>query len=598
MAPKKGKKKNKVVMALADFNPEASVGTPQELKDLPSAPKQAEEWEAVGGRPEYNSRGFKERTVTHDYDDNALLESDEAFLQRDWTRGANFVAEDDSGGGAGAGGVERSWDGMRRSGPLDDPDGDGAERDFGMARGGMGPVDSSFDAAGPERDFGAARGGAGPIDASFDAAGGADRDFGAARGGAGPIDASFDAAGGADRDFGAARGGAGPVDASFDAAGGADRDFGAARGSAAFDAEFESRGGNVDFGGARSGSAAFDAEFAGAGKEVDFAKRTGPVDAEFADAKNVDFGAARGNAAFDAEFQGAGKEINFAAKRAGPVDAEFASQQKDVDFRSARGGGGAFEADFGSGNAGSERDMNNMRAGSKVSEMARQTSGGDFDFGGARKSVMSDARAGSSDVPPAANRDWSARKGPLDAHPARQPQGARDFGAARRNGSDTLNSVEPVSDTTAKVNGARESINPSPSDSAAPPPKERDWGRARRTQPLPTQGRDMSKRDQRDVTGLTAGMTRAQVSGDSQSMPASRNLSKPESREDDSSDWTTVRSAPRPSHGRGSAPFRGRGGSGNRPAHLVSSEVSGAGREDPVRVASSTAPVSSSAARE
>lgn len=546
-------------MTLADFNPEASVGIPQELKDLPSAPKQAEEWEAVGGRPEYNSKGFKERTVTHDYDDNALLESDEAFLQRDWTRGANFNPDNESGGGAGAGGVDRSWDGMRRSGPLDGPDGDGAERDFGAARGGMGPVDSSFDDAGPERDFGAARGGAGP------------------------------------------------VDASFDAGGAPDRDFGAARGSAAFDAEFENKNGIVDFGDARGGGAAFDAEFEGSQKEVDFAKRSGPTEAEFSGAKNVDFSAARGSAAFDAEFAGDAKEFDFASKRSGPVEAEFANQQKDVDFGSARGGSGAFEAEFAGNNGGGDRDLNNMRGGAKALEMARTNGGNDLDFGGARKGVLSSGRMGNSESSTANNNmDWGARKGPLDALPPRRPDAARDFGSTRQGVSDApTSSPEPSAKSSANSNGHMESSRSSgasgASDSVSAPAKDRDWGRARRTQPLPSQGREAA-REQGDKDGvgsrITRGLERVRVADESRSSAPPGSGLKSQSLSGGDEDWTTVRAATRPSRGSGGPPFRARGAANSRSARLVSAGEPGPLPEASAPSSTSTAPVSFSAVPE
>lgn len=547
MGPKKGKKKNKVVMTLADFNPEASVGTPQELKDLPSAPKQAEEWEAVGGRPEYNSKGFKERTVTHDYDDNALLESDEAFMQRDWTRGANFNPDDESGGGAGAGGVERSWDGMRRSGPLDGPDGDGAERDFGAARGGMGPVDSSFDAGGPERDFGAARRGAGAVDASFDAGGGPDRDFGAARG-SGAFDAEFDNKGG-------------------------DIDFGAARGSAAFDAEFDSKGGDVDFGGARRGSAAFDAEFEGSGRDVDFAKRTGPTEAEFSESKHVDFGTARGSAAFDAEFSGTAKEIDFSSKRSGPVEAEFSNRQKHVDFGSVRGGSGAFDAEFAGRNiGGGERDMNNMRGGSKASEMARPNGSNDLNFGDVRKGTVSTGRVISSEGGAGVSNGmtWGARKGPIDASSSGRRDGARDFGSTRQPVSgNPSGSSDASAKSISNVKVFTESGRASGSSDSALPVKERDWGQARRTQRLPGEGRDGTSGSvdkERAGYSVTRGLERTRISDESRSTSPPNSGTKGDGSDEE---WTTVRSSLRSSRGGGGAPPRSRGSANSRSARLV-----------------------------
>jgi hypothetical protein len=335
----------------------------------------------------------------------------------------------------------------------------------------------------------------------------------------------------------------------------------------------------VDFGGVRKGGVAFDAEFSGQGKEVDFAKRTGPVEAEFQGGKDVDFGAARGSAAFDAEFAGGSKEVDFAAKRVGPVEAEFVNEGKNVDFGAARGGGGAFEADFVKKNDGDERDMNNMRSGAKVSEMVRPGGGADLDFGGARKGMMmNDARSGGEEVPPATNMDWGARKGPLDAAPVRRPQAARDFGAARQTGGGGMsNSTDGPADSAPMGPGARPNGmggERSPEANGGPPdaPAGRDWGRARRTQPLPTRGRDgHGRKDSGEVRGVTNQMERVRLNGDARSTPAQNGNA---ARNDSSDgDWTTVRAAPRPSRGRGGPAVHGRGG-GGWPARMVPASAS------------------------
>lgn len=521
MPPKKGKKKSKVTLSLADFNPDAAVGTPVELASLPSAPKQADEWEAVGGRPEYNSRGFKERTVTHDYDDNALVEADEAFAQRDWVRGANMRPDGDGGdAAAGAGGVDRSWDTMRRAGPLDG-DEDGEERDFGMMR--RGPVDSQFgDGGGAERDFGAARGGAGPIEAQFGSGGAVERDFTAARGGSGPVDAEFNGNGG-ERDFGAARGGPGPVEA----------------------------------------------EFRGEGKAVDFARRTGPVDADFSDgAKDIDF--AKRSGPIEAEFgSGSTKEIDFGGVRAGAAfEADFAKEESDVDFSGVRKGN-IVEAG-GAGRGGRDVDFS-VRSGPVESTAAGgstkyRAGDGGRNFGAVRScdDAREEAVGGSRDP------DWSARKGPIEAIAPRSKvvreqcvvDGVVGLTRARQEPVETRTDVQGSSSGVAQEGHAAVSGK----GIFSKPGVERDWGRARDTKPLPPRGRGGAKVGVRAGRGgsgayVENGIPRTSLGEDTPQKGRHVDSGSVNDSARGDGDWTTVQAPPR---ARGRGDFRNsRTGSGH-----------------------------------
>lgn len=138
MGKKHGKSKKKTqTISLAEFNQDAGLGgVDPSLSALPTAPKAAEEWDAVGGRPEYNSRGYKERSSNRPRDYNR----DADFQDRDWTR-KGPLEEKERGNSFGLGGAERDWGEMRR-GPLEAPE--TTERNWdGMRRGQT--VDSVFD---------------------------------------------------------------------------------------------------------------------------------------------------------------------------------------------------------------------------------------------------------------------------------------------------------------------------------------------------------------------------------------------------------------------------------------------------------------------
>lgn len=315
---------------LFEFNSEVTVGANRDVAALPSAPKAAEDWEAEGGRPEYNSRGYKERRVDAYGDaDRRGFGADDDFESRDWTRRGPVDGGDDDANGFGRGG-ERDWGG-RRSGPLDD--GGGTEADFGMVRRGPLDADDGPGARG-DVDFGNAR--RGPIEAEFGAPGGREVDFATRKG---PIEADFgnsSAQGGVD--FGVRKG---PIDAV----------------------------GTVDFA-VRKGPV--DAEFTSntTGRQVDFATRKGPIEAELGNNANGnierDFGGARKGPlepmARDVDF-GTMRNGNRNGNRNGAVEAanmRSNHSERKVDFGARRKG--PLDADNNNNN--SERDFGNMRRGS------------------------------------------------------------------------------------------------------------------------------------------------------------------------------------------------------------------------------------------
>lgn len=154
----KGKKKG-IVISLAEFNQDAGLGgVDPSLAALPSAPKALEEWEAEGGRPEYNSRGYKQKGPARErtFDNNGDVED------HDWVRRGPIDEQKKEGSfGAGMAGGDRDWGGVRR-GPIESQNEDAKERNWNDMR--RGPVDSSFEGRqqGEERDWGKRRG---PIEA-------------------------------------------------------------------------------------------------------------------------------------------------------------------------------------------------------------------------------------------------------------------------------------------------------------------------------------------------------------------------------------------------------------------------------------------------
>ncbi|KAI0564869.1 hypothetical protein FGB62_22g717 [Gracilaria domingensis] len=274
---KPGQSKKKVVLSLAEFTQDVpTAGVDPDLASLPTAPKAPEEWEALGGRPEYNSRGYKERIHRdRNYD------ADADFDERDWTRRGPL--DEPSGSSFGAG-PERDWGDIRR-GPLDSEDAAAPERNWeGMRRG---PVESSFGSGHVERDWGARKG---PIEAEASAPRAiSDDQWGSAR--QGPIEAEFPQQK-AEPDWNLRR----PVDAGGVPSAGA--------ASSTAEADWSARKGPIE------------AEFAAETQERDWTARKGPVEAETAKHQ---------------------PEGDWADVRRRPVQSTFSHQQPEVDWSSRKG---------------------------------------------------------------------------------------------------------------------------------------------------------------------------------------------------------------------------------------------------------------------
>lgn len=238
----KKSKSKRVVLSLAEFNEDA--GGNSELTTLPSAPKALEEWEAEGGRPEYNSRGYKERGPP--LRERRFREGDGDFEDRDWTRRGPLDSNESS---FGAPVGERDWGEMRRDAA------DGAT------------------AGGPARDWTDMR--RGPVDSSFNSRGGGDRDWAARKGpveaevriGSRMIDSSS---------WASARGN--EVEASFDGVQ-TERNWSVRKGPIEADVSGDAPNPmGTDWGSARRGPV--DSEFVAATQERDWADRKGPIEAD------------------------------------------------------------------------------------------------------------------------------------------------------------------------------------------------------------------------------------------------------------------------------------------------------------------------------
>lgn len=434
----KKKKATKVVLSLAEFNEDAGIGgIDPDLAALPSAPKAAEDWAAEGGRPEYNSRGYKERKSYADRD----YDGDADFEDRDWVRKGPLDAQD--GSTFGMGGADRDWGDMRR-GPVDGPSGgsgEGAERDWnGMRRG---PVESSF--AGP---------GAGP---------GVDRDWGARKG---PIEAELGTARVINDDnWGSARGNA--VEAEF-REGAKDRDWGKRKGPVEAEAAAEPT------------------------READWtAPRKGPVESEFAtpEAAERDWGQRKGPV--EAALAKPVEDADWTARK-GPVDAEIPEKKPDVDERdwSARRGPVEKEVETAQ-KAVRDIDFGDVRRGAKLQELEKKLE--------KKGSVVAKEEQDKPEKEERWRRDTSGvvgRRGPVEAR--RGPAEARE--------------------------------RPASTGHDGAPKVERDWGAARRTQPMramPRQNRSSTGR----VSDVSETSDTTQV--DAQEATAGKEVE----------DWTTVRSA-------------------------------------------------------
>jgi hypothetical protein len=424
----KNKKKTKVVLSLAEFNQDANAGVEPELAALPSAPKGAEEWDEAGGRPVYNSRGFRERTTTAFERDDGMVD-DEEFLQRDWTRSGPL--DDPSAAPGGGEGGERNWDGMRR-GPLDQAGGDGAEegadRDWtGMRRGPLDAADGAggdgverswdgirrqaVDAAGgpgaeKEVDFSAVR--RGPVESEF-AQDGPDMDFSTRRG---PIEAEFEG-GAREVDFSLRRG---PVEADIGGGTGSpEKDFSAARRANNMVEVLEiSPGTERDFGNARKGAAVVEAEHP--------ADRLQPAERDFSDVR-------RGQAqpATAPEHHGPADTVDWNVRK-GPLEAAAPSSDRD---------------------GGRVRDFKNMR------QVTRPDSA---------EEIEKPATELINDVNSVQVTGDSTFNGKAPSEPRR-----REMTRTGSRGELTVKATTAIQDESTG--------------------KEIDWGRARRAQPLPTSDR-------------------------------------------------------------------------------------------------------------
>lgn len=315
---KKGKKR--VVLSLAEFNEDAGLGGANpELASLPSAPKAPEEWEAEGGRPEYNSRGYKERNQTGR--DRRPRDGDDDD-DHDWSRRGPLDASDSS-FGAPAG--ERDWGGMRGEGVSTDAQ---PERDWGGMR--RGPVDAAFEGRGS--------GGAG----------GEERNWNMRKG---PVEAEV---------AGTERGAV------------TDEAWGSAR-RQAVEPVFNngSRGDDVaDWGAERK--VAVEADFGDDGGQQprDWGVRKGPIEAA-APSKDQDWSGARGRAPVEAEgTRQTTEEGDWTEMRRAPVEAETSPAvaeggRGDVDWSARRG---PLE---GKGTARPTRDVDfaGMRKGAKLRDL-------------------------------------------------------------------------------------------------------------------------------------------------------------------------------------------------------------------------------------
>lgn len=421
MGKKHGKGKKKTILSLAEFNQDTGlVGVDPELSALPSAPKAAEEWDAEGGRPEYNSRGYKERTSHKE----RRYDNDVDFQDHDWAR-KGPLDEQERGNGFGMGGPDRDWGDMRR-GPLDAPQ--PAERDWNDMR--RGPVDSVFDAA-VERDWAVRKG---PIDAE-------------------PL--------GATRAI-------------------SDKNWSSAR------------------------KMTVEAEFPSQQPERDWAVRRGPVEA-----------------------QTVVGEVDWTARKE-PIETEFSQEQV-------------------------ERDWTQRKAPIETEVPAKQV---EIDWEGVRRGPLE-----SKDVeePTSVDRDWSVKRAPVDADVEAVQKGVReiDFGEMRR-GSRLQEVGKSGREIAVEAHGEGDAVRKQPlgrdswrregggvsarrdrpfrerpastgHDSAAVAP-ERDWGAARRTQPLKEREPRPSRLNGGRVSDVSESSDVTQMDGDANG------------NNDDDDDWTTVRS--------------------------------------------------------
>lgn len=373
----KGKKKT-IVVSLAEFNEDAGLGgVDPSLADLPSAPKALEEWEAQGGRPEYNSRGYKQKGPARE----RTYDNDGDGEDHDWVRrGPIDDQKKGNGFGAGMSGGDRDWGGARR-GPIDEETGERKERDWKDMR--RGPVESAFEGRqqGGEPDWGKRRG---PIEAEPAKERRVIRDdsWGSAR--KQTVEAEFKSESDeGDKDWTNRKGPIEPI-------------------APRAEVDWTSRKGPLE------------SKFAQERKEPDWSSRKGPVEANLVDPKRheSDWSFRRGPI-LETESQNKHRpraaEPDWSARR-GPVDVESSANQKPVR-----------DVDFG-----------HMRRGAKLQEMEQSSSSAHFS-----------RRAGSE------KDSW--RRYPVRERPASTGQEgdrpSRDWGAARRS--------QPLVERPTRMNNGR-----------------------------------------------------------------------------------------------------------------------------------------------
>lgn len=171
---KKGKKK--IVLSLAEFNDEGRAVVQTDIQ-LPTAPRGQEEWDASGGRPEYNSRGYKARPQKEQTYDEDLPE-------HDWSRRGPMEGRGGE-GQPGAGLGERNW-GTSRHGPTEAEDGAQPERNWDSGR--RGPMEVAAEGSAAQRNWGARRG---PTEADGGPREIGDDQWGSARHSAGGVEADI-----------------------------------------------------------------------------------------------------------------------------------------------------------------------------------------------------------------------------------------------------------------------------------------------------------------------------------------------------------------------------------------------------------------------
>lgn len=284
------KTKKRVTISLAEFNENAGLGGAHpEASALPSAPKAPEQWDAVGGRPEYNSRGYKERS-TGPRDRRVRTDGDD----EDWSR-RGPLDDDLSFGGVSS---DRDWAATRREQPASE---DAPERDWNDIR--RGPVEAAHPTSSFDRDWSSSR--SGPIEPDARSSP-VEADWGSVRrGGAGPVEAEFTQS----RDFSQRK----PVDAHGKTPLPADTDW-------------TNRKGPIE------------AEFSAPSNDRDWSARRGPVEANITDAPN-DWADIRRKASLD-EQPAPQKDVDWSELRHAPVEAAVpnppAEPRPDVDWSARR----------------------------------------------------------------------------------------------------------------------------------------------------------------------------------------------------------------------------------------------------------------------